>query len=49
MVLHHYPLRLVQKTQTTAVLANQITGGPSSSCELIILQNKSHGEIISLS
>ena len=24
----------------------EITGGPSSSCEMITLQNKSHGEIM---
>ena len=24
--------------------ANQITGGPSSSCEMIILHNNSHGD-----
>ena len=29
-----------------AIVIKQITGGPSSSCEVIILQIKSHGEII---
>ena len=28
------------------LLLGSVTGGPSSSCEMIILRNKSHGEII---
>ena len=37
---------LMKDLSSNILLLGYVTGGPSSSCEMIILRNKSHGEII---